>query len=307
MVVALRFTHGDSAPPAARQCCWRICFAPRRNLRRLRQQRQIGVDHSEVLARQQLARVAARSVRCRRRATRHRCPGSACRYRPSPAAPSSASTSACSSTSPSECATTPWLCGTRTPPSITRVAGTEGMHVESRTRLCVIVALPSRVRSMAWRQQQIRGGSVILMLLSLGRESACARTPCHSMACASSVGLAAGASRLLAARRTAARSETSAASAPATAHSRASVAARKAGSPGDLVCALHACRPPARPAAPPAASAGRRPAAVARSARSGRAARRRAPAPSPRRARVASASSPLQHRMRTRRRRPGPT
>ena len=50
---------------------------------------------------------------------------------PQPAAPSSASHSACSSTSPSECATTPCVCGTRTPAEHDEVTGAEGMHVEA--------------------------------------------------------------------------------------------------------------------------------------------------------------------------------
>ena len=87
-----------------------------------------------------------------------------------PAAPSSASHSACSSTSPSECATTPRSQGTRTPPSITLVARPEGMDVEP-------AAHPVRhVPALPWLRMNPASarspGSVTLIFRALPRDQA---------------------------------------------------------------------------------------------------------------------------------------
>src|SRR6202050_4621198 len=75
---------------------------------------------------------------------------------PRPAAPSKASTSACSSTSPSECATTPCVCGTRTPASMTLSPGPKAWMSNPEPTLNVM-SVHFAGGEVRIRQQQICG------------------------------------------------------------------------------------------------------------------------------------------------------
>ena len=183
-----------------------------REPRLLRDQDQVAVRDHEAAGGDQSHHLAS-SARLSAPAKRGSSFGKCVPMSPSPAAPSSASISACRSTSPSECATSPGWWRSRTPPRHDVIAWTEAMHVVAAadSHRC----LPSTA-SAAFANGR-SAGRVTLMLSARALDQPRPQTQCFSIAAASSVGLRALRRSPTPAHAAAVRSGTSAVSAPARA------------------------------------------------------------------------------------------